>query len=301
MTKHFTYLFYKKSIFTLTVFFLFSSLSIFSQYDTTHYIPYFADLTKRTKVTNLEFETTSGGAYFMFSTFEPGPVNIKVYKRDETGTNWHQDEIYEKDISPGQPWTWHIERGKTKEFFRYAINGDNEDLYQSNWLQSGDHGLKIIASKNIYVRVVFQPDAHRQGFDPLYGKTHGDGSATHGAAYTSKGIAKGAGVDFYTAHFYSQNKISTPRDQDFISVMSLEDGNTITLDSPEDWETPNGIDLNNTTVTVNEGESILFKRSWSANNHSLGTRVYSTNDKKMLVYSGSWGGELRIVIAKISI
>ena len=52
---------------------------------------------------------------------------------------------------------------------------------------------------------------------------------------------------------------------------------------------PNGIDLNNTTVTVNEGESILFKRSWSANKHSLGTRVYSTNDKKMLVYSGSWG------------
>ena len=71
--------------------------------------------------------------------------------------------------------------------------------------------------------------------------------------------------------------------------MSLEDGNTITLDSPEVWETPNGIDLNNTTVTVNEGESILFKRSWSANKHSLGTRVYSTNDKKMLVYSGSWG------------
>ena len=108
MTKHFTYLFYKKSIFTLTIFFLFSSLYIFSQYDTTHYIPYFADLTKRKKVTNLEFETTSGGAYFMFSTFEPGPVNIKVYKRNESGTNWHQDEIYEKDISPGQPRTWHI-------------------------------------------------------------------------------------------------------------------------------------------------------------------------------------------------
>tara|TARA_B100002019_G_C21164133_1_gene544886 strand:- start:127 stop:510 length:384 start_codon:yes stop_codon:yes gene_type:complete len=120
MTEHFKYLFYKRSIFTLTIFFLFSSLSIFSQYDTTHYIPYFADLTKRTKVTNLEFEITSGGAYFMFSTFEPGPVNIKVYKRKKypNPPGWSTSPIYDQDISPGQPRTWHIERGKTKEIFR---------------------------------------------------------------------------------------------------------------------------------------------------------------------------------------
>ena len=62
MTKHFTYLFYKRSIFTLTAFFLLSSLSIFSQYDTTHYIPYFADLTGRTATTNLEYEDSNGGA-----------------------------------------------------------------------------------------------------------------------------------------------------------------------------------------------------------------------------------------------
>ena len=296
MTKHFTYLFYKRSIFTLTAFFLLSSLSIFSQYDTTHYIPYFGDLTQRTKVTNLEYETTSGGAYFMFSTFEPGPVNIKVYARNNTGTNWSTTPIYDQDISPGQPRTWHLNRERTNEFFRYAItdNPNNASvLYSESWLQSDDFGLKIIASKNIYVRVVFQPDAHRQqNADPSVGIRYGNGTATHGAAYTSKGIAKGAGVDFYTAHFYTLNKVQLTRDQDFISVMSLEDGNTITLDSPEDWETINGTH-DNTSVTVNEGESILFKRSWSSNNHSLGTRVYSTNDKKMLVYSGSWGGRIK--------
>ena len=143
MKKHFKYLFYKRSIFTLTVFFLFSSLSIFSQYDTTHYIPYFADLTGRNKLTNLEYEDLSGGAYFMFSTFESGPVNIKVYTRNDTGTNWSTTPIYDQDISPGQPRTWKIYKERTEEFFKYARNGTSSQTNETNWLQSEEHGLKI--------------------------------------------------------------------------------------------------------------------------------------------------------------
>ena len=52
-----------------------------SQYDTTHYIPYLADLTGATKMANLEYQSVFNGAYFMFSTFEAGSTNVKVYKR----------------------------------------------------------------------------------------------------------------------------------------------------------------------------------------------------------------------------
>ena len=159
--------------------------------------------------------------------------------------------------------------------------------YTSSWLTTDDFGLKIVASKNIYVRVVLQPD-NRQGNPTSYG----NGTATHGAAFTSKGVTRGAGVEFYTAHLYTQNKRAKSQDQDFISVMSLEDGNTISLNSPRSWYTPNGLRAN-TTITLDEGESALFKRSWSSNNHSLGTRVYSTNNKEMVVTSGSWAGRLK--------
>ena len=80
--------------------------AIYSQYDTTHYIPYFGDLTKQSNAkTNLEFETDRGGAYIMFSTFESGPVNVKVYKRiGYPGNGWMTTlPIYDEDISPGQP------------------------------------------------------------------------------------------------------------------------------------------------------------------------------------------------------
>ena len=47
-----------------------SSYTVYTQYDTTHYIPYLGDFTGANKMTNLEYENTFGGAYFMFSTFE---------------------------------------------------------------------------------------------------------------------------------------------------------------------------------------------------------------------------------------
>ena len=257
---------------------------LYSQYDTTHYIPYFGDLTGANKMSNLEYESSFGGAYIMFSTFEPGPVNVKVYRRTNSGTAWTTQSIYNQNIYPGQPRTWHLNRDRTSEFFRYATSSSK---YTSSWLTTDDFGLKIVASKNIYVRVVLQPD-NRQGNPTSYG----NGTATHGAAFTSKGVTRGAGVEFYTAHLYTQNKRAKSQDQDFISVMSLEDGNTISLNSPRSWYTPNGLRAN-TTITLDEGESALFKRSWSSNNHSLGTRVYSTNNKEMVVTSGSWAGRLK--------
>ena len=287
MIKHFTHLLYRKFFLALNIIFLFKCVFMLSQYDTTHYIPYFGDLTGRpNKLTNLEYEPTSGGAYIMFSTFESGPVNVKVYRRKSDGTAWATQSIYNQNIYPGQPRTWHLDRDRTALFFRYSTHSS---LYNSGWLQSDDYGLKIVASKNIYVRVVLQPDARKQGYIAGVGITYGNGTATHGAAFTSKGVTRGAGVDFYTAHFYVQNKPQKVNDTDFISVMSLEDGNSITLDSSVDWDTPNG----NTTVSLDEGESALFRRSWSSNSHSLGTRIYSTNNKQMVVSSGSWGGRLK--------
>ena len=282
MSKRFT-----KSYFLLVCLVL--SGAVCSQYDTTHYIPYFGDLSGQNTMTNLEYESSFGGAYIMFSTFEPGPVNVKVYRRTSSGGAWttqsiYNQDIYNQDIYPGQPRTWSLDRVRTEEFFRYATSSSK---YTSSWLQSNKHGLKIVASKNIYVRVVLQPD-NSSGSPSSYGS----GTATHGAAFTSKGVSRGSGVEFYTAHLYTQNKALKSQDQDFISVMSLEDGNNIVLNSSQSWHTINGVRAN-TSITLDEGESALFKRSWQNNNHSLGTRVYSTNDKKMVVTSGSWTGRLK--------
>jgi len=277
MSKRFT-----KSYFLLICLVL--SGAVFSQYDTTHYIPYFGDLSGQNTMTNLEYESSFGGAYIMFSTFEPGPVNVKVYRRTSSGGAWTTQSIYNQDIYPGQPRTWSLDRVRTEEFFRYATSSSK---YTSSWLQSNKYGLKIVASKNIYVRVVLQPD-NSSGSPSSYGS----GTATHGAAFTSKGVSRGSGVEFYTAHLYTQNKALKSQDQDFISVMSLEDGNNIVLNSSQSWHTINGVRAN-TSITLDEGESALFKRSWQNNNHSLGTRVYSTNDKKMVVTSGSWAGRLK--------
>ena len=71
---------------------------LYSQYDTTHYIPYFGDLTGANKMSNLEYESSFGGAYIMFSTFEPGPVNVKVYRRTNSGTAWTTQSIYNQNI-----------------------------------------------------------------------------------------------------------------------------------------------------------------------------------------------------------
>ena len=83
----------------------------------------------------------------MFSTFEPGPVNVKVYIRSSSGAAWltdDDDEVYEADIYPGQPITWPLSRDKTLAFFRYATSSSK---YTPSWLQSNKHGLKIVASK----------------------------------------------------------------------------------------------------------------------------------------------------------
>ena len=66
-----------KSLPFFIIFLLSVSKISYSQYDTTHYIPYLGDFTGNSKMTNLEYENTFGGAYFMFSTFESGPVNVK--------------------------------------------------------------------------------------------------------------------------------------------------------------------------------------------------------------------------------
>ncbi len=89
-------------------------------------------------------------------------------------------------------------------------------------MNTDDHGLKIVADKNIYVRVVLKNDT--DDYRDKYNYKYGAGTNTHGSAFSSKGISRGAGTEFYTAHFYSQNKVSKTGDQDFISVMSLEDG-----------------------------------------------------------------------------
>ncbi len=73
--------------------------TLHSQYDTTHYIPYLTDLTGNKKMASLERNASvynfsllaprpttggegSGGAYIMFSTFEPGPFYVRIYKRN---------------------------------------------------------------------------------------------------------------------------------------------------------------------------------------------------------------------------
>jgi hypothetical protein len=263
-----------------------------SQYDTTHYIPYLADLTGQSKMANLEYQDSFNGAYFMFSTFEAGTTNIKVYSRNSSGSGWNSSHILNINISPGSPYTWSPGNSKVQEFFRYAKWKKKKpqiDLrYNATWLKTGHYGLKIVATNNIYVRTVLQPDTKSGGSEEW-----GAGTNTHGAAFSSKGISRGAGTEFYTAHFYTENKVQTKADQDFISIMSLEDGNQITLDGSNKWYTPNGF-FNNTSVTLNEGESVIFKRSQAGGEYgqSLGTRVYSTNDKEMVVTSGSWAGRL---------
>jgi hypothetical protein len=169
--------------------------AIYSQYDTTHYIPYFGDLSGENTMSNLEYESSYGGAYITFSTFEPGPVNIKVYSRTSTGTAAWTNQIipnqfiYDENIYPGQPRTWSLSGDETSKFFRYATSSSK---YATSWLQSNAYGLKIVASKNIYVRVVLQPD-NSTGSPSIYGS----GTATHGAAFTSKGVSRGAGVEFF--------------------------------------------------------------------------------------------------------
>lgn len=145
-------------------------------------------------MTNLEYENTFGGAYFMFSTFESGPVNVKIYRRNSSGTDWESSHIYSTNVSPGSPKTWALNKNKTVEFFRYATSSSK---YNSSWLKTDDFGLKIVASKNIYVRVTLQPD--NKGGNP---QSYGKGTATHGAAFSSKGIARGAGTEFYLRSIY---------------------------------------------------------------------------------------------------
>ena len=261
-----------------------------SQYDTTHYIPYLTDLTGRTKMANLENQSVFNGAYFMFSTFEAGNTNVKVYRRNASGTGWDSSPILNRNISPGSPYTWSPGNSKVQEFFRYAKYKKKKpkinQLYNQSWLKTGHYGLKIVATRNIYVRTVLQPDAKAGG-----STEYGNGTNTHGAAFSSKGVARGAGVEFYSAHFYTEGKNNAAGDQDFISVMSLEDGNNVVLNSTKAWYTPTGL-ASNKTITLNEGESLIFKRSWIGNNNSLGTRVFSSNDKEMVVTSGSWGGRI---------
>ncbi|MDC1011789.1 gliding motility-associated C-terminal domain-containing protein [Flavobacteriaceae bacterium] len=240
---------------------------------------------------NLEYQSVFNGAYFMFSTFEAGTTNFKVYRRNASGTGWDSSPILSRNISPGSPYMWSPGNGNVQEFFRYAKwkkkNPKIDQRYNSTWLKTGHYGLKIVATNNIYVRTVLQPDAKDGGSKTEYGA----GTNTHGAAFSSKGISRGAGVEFYSAHFYSEGKVASNGDQDFISVMSLEDGNNIKLHSSQTWTTPNG-NAAITTITLNEGESAIFKRSWQQNRNSLGTRIYSTNDKEMVVTSGSWAGKL---------
>jgi len=283
INKFFTYYFFS--------FWLLVLGTLQSQYDTTHYIPYLADLTGKTKMANLEYQSPFNGAYFMFSTFEAGTTNFKVYRRNASGTGWDSSPILSRNISPGSPFMWSPGNGNVQEFFRYAKwkkkNPTIDQRYNSTWLKTGHYGLKIVAANNIYVRTVLQPDAKDGGSKTEYG----NGTNTHGAAFSSKGISRGAGVEFYSAHFYSEGKVASNEDQDFISVMSLEDGNNIKLHSSQTWTTPNG-NAAITTITLNEGESAIFKRSWQQNRNSLGTRIYSTNDKEMVVTSGSWAGRL---------
>ena len=264
--------------------------TLHSQYDTTHYIPYLTDLTGRSKMANLENQSVFNGAYFMFSTFEAGNTNVKVYRRNASGTGWDSSPILNRNISPGSPYTWSPGNAKVQEFFRYAKYKKKKpkinQLYNQSWLKTGHYGLKIVATRNIYVRTVLQPDAKAGG-----STEYGNGTNTHGAAFSSKGVARGAGVEFYSAHFYTEGKNNAAGDQDFISVMSLEDGNNVVLNSTKAWYTPTGL-ASNKTITLNEGESLIFKRSWIGNNNSLGTRVFSSNDKEMVVTSGSWGGRL---------
>ncbi|MGB1454418.1 MAG: hypothetical protein ACPG7A_03040, partial [Flavobacteriaceae bacterium] len=241
-------------------------------------------------MSNLEYQSPFFGAYFMFSTFEAGTTNVKVYRRNASGTGWDSNPILSRNISSGSPYTWSPGSSKVQEFFRYAKwkkkNPKVDQRYNSSWLKTGHYGLKIVATNNIYVRTVLQPDAKSGGAEEW-----GAGTNTHGAAFSSKGVTRGAGTEFYTAHYYTNNKVLSGGDQDFISVMSLEDGNQINLNSSTAWHHPNGTS-SNPTVTLNEGESVIFKRTWSNNNQSLGTRVYSSNDKEMVVTSGSWGGRL---------
>ncbi|MDG1028638.1 MAG: hypothetical protein P8O98_06520, partial [Flavobacteriaceae bacterium] len=263
--------------------------AVYSQYDTTHYIPYLADLTGRTKMANLENQSVFSGAYIMFSTFEAGTTNVRVYRRNASGSGWDSSPILTRNISPGSPYAWSPGNAKVQEFFRYAKYKKKKpkfnQLYNQSWLKTGHFGLKIVATKNIYVRTVLQPDAMDGGSATEYG----NGTNTHGAAFSSKGVSRGAGVEFYSAHFYTKGKNASAADQDFISVMSLEDGNNVVLNSAQTWHTPTGL-ASNKTITLNEGESLIFKRQWSGNNNSLGTRVFSSNDKEMVVTSGSWGG-----------
>jgi hypothetical protein len=204
--------------------------AIYSQYDTTHYIPYLADLTGKDKMANLEFQSVFNGAYFMFSTFEAGTTEIKVYKRNSSGTGWDPDHILKRKISPGSPLTWSPGNDNVQEFFRYAKYKKKkpkiDSRYNQTWLKTGHYGLKIVATRNIYVRTVLQPDASSGG-DSEWGA----GTNTHGAAFSSKGVTRGAGVEFYSAHFYTENKAFQEEDQDFISVMSLENGNNVVLNS----------------------------------------------------------------------
>ena len=138
-----------------------------SQYDTTHYIPYLTDLTGRSKMANLENQSVFNGAYFMFSTFEAGNTNVKVYRRNASGTGWDSSPILNRNISPGSPYTWSPGNSKVQEFFRYAkYNKKNpkiNQLYNQSWLKTGHYGLKIVATRNIYVRAVLQPDANSRG------------------------------------------------------------------------------------------------------------------------------------------
>ena len=165
-----------------------------SQYDTTHYIPYLADLTgESSSMANLEYDDSSyNGAYFMFSTFEAGTTNVIVYKRKTSGTGWETETSF--TISPGDPYVWEPSTKEVQKFFRYSkFNNKNQLIisYDKKWLKTGIHGLKIVADNNIYVRTVLQPDNNNGG-----DKKWGAGTNTHGAAFSSKGISRGAGTEF---------------------------------------------------------------------------------------------------------
>ena len=55
-----------KSLFFLKLSFLLIAKVSLAQYDTTHYIPYLADLTGAQSMANLEYGGSFDGAYFIF-------------------------------------------------------------------------------------------------------------------------------------------------------------------------------------------------------------------------------------------
>tara|TARA_X000000950_G_C13764758_1_gene598388 strand:- start:119 stop:664 length:546 start_codon:yes stop_codon:yes gene_type:complete len=145
--------------------------TLHSQYDTTHYIPYLTDLTGNKKLASLERNASvyngnslasrpttggegSGGAYIMFSTFEPGPFYVRIYKRNSSGTDWQQTKII--SISPGSPYTWKLSFGDTEEFFRYPMYFESiptKKKAKKKFLDKFNNGIESNLIKNNFTEV----------------------------------------------------------------------------------------------------------------------------------------------------